>query len=115
MNWKYNKQRNYYRNGDIVYNEEKRIRRSGDSIVYDTVSDPSFTLNESNGNLYYTSTTEGGESYSRDRGVLTITVDPFIYLKIDVNRDMDLIAEAPNILEASFELDYISGEFIINV
>ena len=115
MNLKYNKQRNYYRNGDIVYNEEKRIRRSGDSIVYGTVSDPSFTLNESNGNLYYTSTTEGGESYSKDRGVLTITVDPFIYLKIDVNTEMYLIAEAPNILEASFELDESNGNFIINV
>lgn len=112
MNIKNNRQRNYYRNGDIVYND-KRIKREGTSLLYEAVSNPSFTLNESNGNLYYTSTQDGGESYTK--GVLTFTIDPFVYLGIDANNEMDLIANSPNILSASFELNQINGNFIINV
>lgn len=115
MNQRNNKQRNYYRNGDIVYNEN-RTKLGGASINYDTVSNPSFSLNRFDGNLYYNEQTIT-EGEVLNKGVLTIKIDPYIYLKIEVDSEMYLIGEVPNIIYNSnlFELDETNGNFIINI
>lgn len=115
MNQRNNKQRNYYRNGDIVYNEN-RTKLGGALTNYEVieVSDPNFSLNENNGNLYYINS-DTDISETLNKGVLSITIDPFIYIKVEANDEMYLIGEVPNILSTSFELDETNGNFIINI
>ena len=115
MNIKRNRQRNYRRNKDIVYPTEL-TNKSGALIEYgfDDTDVPTFTLNTTNGNLYYTQNQHGNQSYSN--GVLRINVVPYSFIRIDANGNMELIADVPTLVDDTFfELNQITGELIIHI
>ena len=114
MNKVINKQRNYYRNGDIVYND-KRINAKSANLVYNSsVSNPNFQLNETTGNLYYIYT---NDDIAEQQGKydITISFDPWVYARI-YPEEINIIGDVPNIIYNSsmFVLDQTSGNLIIN-
>lgn len=113
---KYNKQRNYRRNGDIIYHQDFP-KKNTTSIVYQidetAVTVSSFFLNESDGNLYYNDDIEQTQEYTR--GTLTVNVVPYRYIWIDANGDMVLYADCPDVIDNDFfELNQTDGHFYIN-
>ena len=113
---KYNKQRNYRRNGDIIYHQDFP-KKNTTSIIYQldetALTTSSFTLNESDGNLYYNDDIEQTQEYTR--GTITINVVPYKYIWIDTNGEMVLYADYPDIIEDDFfELNQTNGNFYIN-
>lgn len=113
---KYNKQRNYRRNGDIIYHQYFP-KKNTTSIVYQTndgaLTDSSFFLNESDGNLYYNDDIEQTQEYTK--GTLTVNVVPYRYIWIDTNGEMILYADCPDVIDNNFfELNETDGHFYIN-
>lgn len=113
---KYNKQRNYRRNGDIIYHQDFP-KKNTTSIVYQidetALTDSSFFLNESDGNLYYNDNIEQTQEYTR--GTLTVNVVPYRYIWIDTNGEMVLYADCPDVIDNNFfELNQTDGHFYIN-
>ena len=114
---KQNKQRNYRRNGDIIYHQNFP-KKNTTSIIYQidetALTASSFVLNESDGNLYYNDDIEQTQEYTR--GTLTVNVVPYRYIWIDVIGEMMLYADCPNVIEDDFfELNETDGNFYINI
>lgn len=113
---KYNKQRNYRRNGDIIYHDNFP-KKNTTSILYqpnvESIASSSFTLNETDGNLYYNDDIEETQEYTR--GTITKYVVPYKYIWIDANGEMVLYADCPDVIDNSFfELNQTDGHFYIN-
>lgn len=113
---KYNKQRNYRRNGDIIYHDNFP-KKNTTSILYqpntESIASSSFTLNETDGNLYYNDDIEETQEYTK--GTITKYVVPYKYIWIDANGDMVLYADCPDVIDNDFfELNQTDGHFYIN-
>ena len=113
---KYNKQRNYRRNGDIIYHDNFP-KKNTTSILYqpntESIASSSFTLNETDGNLYYNDDIEETQEYAK--GTITKYVVPYKYIWIDANGEMILYADCPDVIDNSFfELNQTDGHFYIN-
>ena len=113
---KYNKQRNYRRNGDIIYHDNFP-KKNTTSIHYkpnvESIASSSFTLNETDGNLYYNDDIEETQEYTK--GTITKYVVPYKYIWIDANGEMILYADCPDVIDNSFfELNETDGHFYIN-
>ena len=113
MNKVINKQRNYYRNGDIVYND-KRINSKSANLVYQSVSNQNFTLDSSTGNLYYIYQNDD-IAERQGKYEITISFDPWIYARI-YPEEINIIGDVPNIIynASMFVLDQSTGNLIIN-
>lgn len=116
-NKKISRQRNYRRNKDIVYSSG--FTKPNGMIIhylYDTTENPLFTLNEINGNLYYTQDLTTTPSQMFSNGVVNINVVPYSFIRIDANDELYLIADVPNIIDDTFfEINQESGDFIITI
>ena len=114
---KRNRQRNYRRNGDIIYHDNFP-KKNTTSILYqpntESIASSSFTLNETDGNLYYNDDIEETQEYTK--GTITKYVVPYKYIWIDTTGEMMMYADCPTFIEEGFfEINQTNGNFIINI
>lgn len=110
---KRSRQRNYRRNDDIIYHQDFQKKHTT-SIIYQldasALNSSSFTLNETNGNLYYDDIIEDTQEF--ENGSLINNVVPYKYIWIEANNSMELIANCPTVIDSEFfNLDQQTGNF----
>ena len=80
----------------------------------ESIASSSFTLNETDGNLYYNDDIEETQEYTK--GTITKYVVPYKYIWIDTNGEMMMYADCPTFIEEGFfEINQTNGNFIINI
>ena len=113
-----NRQRNHKRNGDNLYNTGTNLNEDY-SIIYETyigtASADNWYYNENTGVLYYVESNE--EDLEIKGNTVTVYYSPYAYISIDSTPE-DLYANYPDNISVGddklFDLDTITGEFIIN-
>jgi len=113
-----NRQRNYKRNGDNLYNTGTNLNEDY-SVEYDTYIDTELEDNwhydENTGVLYYVENNE--EDLVINGNTVTVYYSPYAYISIDSTPEY-LIANYSKEISVGdnplFQIDDITGEFIIN-
>lgn len=108
MKWqRTNKQRNYKRNDDIIYNSVTGIKYDSE-VTYDIVTDVNLYLDGQYLKLK-TEELEYNYSFGTDR------IRPFTFITMEVDNNMNLNANIPNVIKDSckFEIDNNLGNLIL--
>lgn len=114
---KEDRQRNYKRNKDIVQQESKHKGTASIKYDFNFLSSPTAYILHSP-ILYYNKidTNEHIPVYTT-RKELLIHYDPWVYVRIESDRNLNLKADIPNVILASFpfEIDYTTGKLYIKI
>lgn len=101
---KRNRQRNYKRNGDILFSTTSSVQRNGTETIYDIVDGGEFKLNESS--LYFIFQEDSTYYYGNDR------IRPYTFIQMYVDNEMNLFGYYPNIVDSEIFIIDNNGNLI---